>query len=283
MARIRSLKPEFGHHDKLSALPAEVHLFAALLLCQADDDGYFTANHKLLHAAVCPLRELSMSVHDILTELSNIDFVEFVIGTDGRRYGHIVNFNKHQKINRPSTSRIKPLVKHVETLTEDSVSTHGPDLGSRILDLGSKAVEGLKVETNQNKSSKGGDFVESAPPENLHALNYATKILEQLGLPHVQDNLKVVSAAIEAEVRSGKSKVSAFEFVLAGSLDAKEQGCEINRFFFADAKYKSENRRSGYGQQLKAERIEEQLLTARKGVLERIKTGKNLGRTGSPG
>ena len=79
-------------------------------------------------------------------------------------------------------------------------------------------------------------------PNDLHPLNYAAKILEELAFPHTKDNLQVVAAAIEAEVRSGKSKESAFQFVLAGSLDAKDQGLEINRFFFADAKYRGENR-----------------------------------------
>jgi uncharacterized protein YdaU (DUF1376 family) len=109
-----------------------------------------------------------------------------------------------------------------------------------------KAVEGLKVE-NVERVSKGEGFTETRPPENLHSFNYAAKILEELSFPHTKSNLHAVAAAIDAEVKSGKSPVAAFEFVLAGSLDAKEQGWVIDKFFFEDAKHRIENRSNGHG------------------------------------
>ncbi len=79
--------------------------------------------------------------------------------------------------------------------------------------------------------------------ENMHPASYAAKILETLVLPHTTDNLRVVAASIEAEVKAGKSPMSAYEFVLAGALDAKDEGIEITRFFFSDAKYRGNNRK----------------------------------------
>ena len=97
------------------------------------------------------------------------------------------------------------------------------------------------------KSSLQGEVLEKArPPENLHPINYATKLLEEIKFPHTTDNLRIVGAAIEAEIKAGKSGPSAYEFVLAGTLDAKTEGREINRFFFADAKYRIENRSNGH-------------------------------------
>ncbi len=52
-----------------------------------------------------------------------------------------------------------------------------------------------------------------------------------------------MAAAVEAEIQAGKSGGAAYEFVLAGTLDAKEEGIPIDRFFFNDGKYRGENRR----------------------------------------
>lgn len=109
MARIRSLKPMFFQHDGLSALDAETHILAAGLLCYADDYGYFNANPKLIEAFVFPLRNLSVTVPEMLGSLSRIGYMELGKGADGRTYGHIVNFDKHQRVHNPSASVIKEL------------------------------------------------------------------------------------------------------------------------------------------------------------------------------
>lgn len=87
---------------------------------------------------------------------------------------------------------------------------------------------------------------EENPPENLHPLNYARKLLEDLCFPATPDNLRIVGAAVEAEIKSGKTGPSAYEFILAGAKDARDEGLELNRFFFADAKYRAENRKNGH-------------------------------------
>lgn len=125
-----------------------------------------------------------------------------------------------------------------------------------------KHIQNTEVESSKDlcsrdhgKSILEGGFCENqTTPENLHPVNYAIKILEQIQFPHTPDNLRVVAAAIEAEVKSGKSKASAYEFVLAGVLDAKQEGVEINRFFFADAKYRTENRKNGNGRETVGEK-----------------------------
>jgi hypothetical protein len=105
-----------------------------------------------------------------------------------------------------------------------------------------RAVKGSTVDKKERFEK--GEGLQNAPPENLHPLNYARKILEDLNFPVDRGNLQSVAEAITAEVRTGKSVVAAFEFVLAGVKDAKDEGIEINRFFFSDAKYRGENRRS---------------------------------------
>lgn len=109
MARIRTIKPSFWKHEELSSLPPETHMLAAALLNYADDDGYFNANPTLVKAECFPLRNLSVSVHTSLSELSNVGFIRVGHTEGGRCYGQIIKFRDHQNINRPYPSKIKDL------------------------------------------------------------------------------------------------------------------------------------------------------------------------------
>ena len=120
MPRIRTIKPIFWGHEDMSEMPEATQLLAIGLLNYADDEGYFNANPKLIKATCCPLREPSVSIHDSLTHLSKIAYLRLGTGEDGKRYGHIVNFGEHQRVNRPNPSKIKNL----NIVWEDSVNTH---------------------------------------------------------------------------------------------------------------------------------------------------------------
>ena len=264
MGRIRSLKPEFGQNDKLSALPAEVHLFAALLLTFADDEGYFPAHSKLLHAGCCPLRELLMSPHEILRHLQESGYVELFSGTDGREYGKITNFMIHQRVAHPSKSRIKPLCVTPHEILGSPPETLAPDLGSRKGDLGSRILD----------LGSGGELNSEAPPDHIHSTQFAAKLLEEIRFPKTPGNIRAVAAAIECEVLAGMSKPAAYEFVLAGARDGQDQGMEINTFFFTDAKYRTENRRNGNGGPSKNT---ERIINNRKAIVAGLGLGADAG------
>lgn len=121
MARIRTIKPDFWRDEKLSTISAEAALLAIGLLNHADDDGYFNANIKLIEADVFPLRELSRSCTVLLQELHSIGYIALFSGTDDKRYGQIVNFDKHQVINKKNSSKIKPLIGLPEDYRSDTV------------------------------------------------------------------------------------------------------------------------------------------------------------------
>lgn len=128
MGRIRTVKPEFFTDEELSSLAEITHLFAAGLLCYADDEGYFNANEGLVKAAIFPLRECSVSVHDMLTHLVGTGYLCLGVTSDGKRWGRVVNFSIHQRVNRPTPSKISNLhikwegvvITHPQ-LTEDSL------------------------------------------------------------------------------------------------------------------------------------------------------------------
>ena len=121
MSRIRTVKPSFWADEDLSNLPECVHMLACSLLNYSDDEGYFNANEGLIKASCFPLRDPSVSTHGMLTELSNIGYIELFAGLNNKQYGKVVKFLEHQRVNRPTPSHIKGLIE----FTEDSVSTHG--------------------------------------------------------------------------------------------------------------------------------------------------------------
>lgn len=109
MSRIRTIKPDFWRNEDLSLVSSEAALLAIGLLNFADDEGFFQANPRLIQADIFPLRELSCTPTVLLEELSKIGFVRLFSGSDGKPYGEVVNFRKHQVINKPSASKFKGL------------------------------------------------------------------------------------------------------------------------------------------------------------------------------
>lgn len=124
MARIRTIKPEFWRDEDLSQVTAEAALLAIGLLNHSDDEGYFNANPKLIESDVFPLRELSRSTTELLQELASIGYLTLFSGADGKRYGCVVNFAKHQVINKPTPSKIKDLCALPDDSRSDPVVLH---------------------------------------------------------------------------------------------------------------------------------------------------------------
>lgn len=234
--RIRTIKPSFWKHEDLSELPAEVHMLAAALLNYADDEGYFNANPKLVAAECCPLREDSVSPHDALTMLSDIGYIRLFNGTDGKLYGHVVTFLDHQKINRPSPSKIKCL----DSGDEPSLRIHGK-LSEASLPEG-KGREGNK----EGKGTVSDETVvispcENDPPECEAALEAYNEVAEQVGWPKAQKLTKQRRSSIRQRLRDAGglegwqdalAKAKAIPW-LSGQND---RGWKANLDFFLQAK-----------------------------------------------
>lgn len=127
MARIRSIKPQFWLDQKLATnLTRDQRLFYIGLWNQADDEGRFLANARLLLGAIFPHdRDLDERfTEDSLRALAA--FGRIVVYTvDGERYGAISKWSEHQKINRPTASSYPKPPNNLEKFSESSVSDHG--------------------------------------------------------------------------------------------------------------------------------------------------------------
>jgi hypothetical protein len=152
MARIRTIKPEFWRDELLAGISAEAALLAIGLLNHCDDEGYFNANPKLVESDVFPLRALSKNTTELLRELSVIGYIDMFLGSDTKTYGKVVNFEKHQVINKKTPSKIKGLCE----LRQDYLTP------TVVLPIG-KEGNGKEVE-KERKAPKVAATVVACPP-----------------------------------------------------------------------------------------------------------------------
>ncbi|MFE3861856.1 hypothetical protein ACFXPT_15635 [Streptomyces goshikiensis] len=117
MARIRTIKPEAFVSESLAEVSVEAERTFFGLLTQADDHGRHRDNAAIIAGLLWPLRAEHTSVHveDDLHQLSTAGLICRYTGCDGRRYLHIVSWADHQKIDKPSQSRLPSCPQHQAT------------------------------------------------------------------------------------------------------------------------------------------------------------------------
>lgn len=87
-----------------------VRLLAIALLNFSDDEGYFYAERKLIRSFVWPLDDSSKKSDRSMSELCRIGYIEIFNSKEHGSIGKVVNFNEHQRIDRPRESEIKKLI-----------------------------------------------------------------------------------------------------------------------------------------------------------------------------
>ena len=103
--RIRTIKPEFFRDpDTTGRWPADLKMFYVGMWCVADDDGRFAWDEDLIGSDLYPF-DRKVDIGRLLARLVESGVVvQYESG--GRKYGHIKNFGKHQKINKPTPSKL---------------------------------------------------------------------------------------------------------------------------------------------------------------------------------
>lgn len=123
MARIRSLKPEAFQSETLAEISVCAERSFYGLSTQVDDHGRIADKPVVINAALWAVRnerlmehgEAPHSAKDLEAEIDEMEREGLVcryVGCDGRRYLHLVTFHDHQKIDRPSKSRVPRCPRH---------------------------------------------------------------------------------------------------------------------------------------------------------------------------
>lgn len=126
MPRIRTIKPEFFTSLTIADLTPEQRLTFIGLWTHADDAGRCVDDSRLIKAAVWPLDDRTAADIEIdlkaLTESSLI--TRYTLNR--KRYLAVTNWDEHQRINRPTPSKL-PAPEEGDPTPPDPVTRHDSD------------------------------------------------------------------------------------------------------------------------------------------------------------
>ncbi|MGW6457690.1 hypothetical protein ACWF94_17550 [Streptomyces sp. NPDC055078] len=108
MARIRTIKPEAFESEDLASVSVTAVLTFIGLLTLSDDSGRCRDHPAIIAGRLWALRQEHTPAHvsQDLEELAEAGLICRYTGCDGRTYLHIVTWEQHQRINRPTDSRL---------------------------------------------------------------------------------------------------------------------------------------------------------------------------------
>ncbi len=108
MARIRTIKPEFPQSESMGRVSRESRLCFILLFTLADDAGRLRGNSRMLASLLFPYDDdAKKHIESWLTELEREKCIcRYTIDDD--QYIQINQWLKHQKIDKPTASKIPP-------------------------------------------------------------------------------------------------------------------------------------------------------------------------------
>lgn len=132
MPRIRTIKPEFPQSESMGRVSREARLCFCLLWTVADDDGRARGSSRLLASLLYPYDgDAFGKIDNWLDELVREKCI-VLYEIDGTRYLQICNWLEHQKIDKPSKSKLPPFEKPREVSAkarEASATDLGPGPG----------------------------------------------------------------------------------------------------------------------------------------------------------
>lgn len=108
MARIRTIKPEFPQSESIGRLSRDARLLFILLWTVADDEGRCRAASRMLASLLYPYDQDAGSLMDgWIEELERENCLDRY-SASGNTFIQIRNWLNHQKIDKPSPSKIPP-------------------------------------------------------------------------------------------------------------------------------------------------------------------------------
>ena len=143
MARIRTIKPELPQSESMGKVSRDARLLFILTWTLADDSGRLRGSSRMLASLLFPYDDDAPRLIDgWVSELVSEGCIQ-VYSAGGSTYIQICNWLIHQKIDKPSPSKIPKFVEPSRILANirDGIKDQGPK------DQGSK--EGIKDHESQ--------------------------------------------------------------------------------------------------------------------------------------
>lgn len=106
MPRIRTIKPEFPHSESMGRISRDSRLTFILLWTLADDSGRLRGNSRMLASLLYPYDDdAAAGIDDWMAELEAENCV-IRYRVNGNDYLEICNWLSHQKIDKPTKSKL---------------------------------------------------------------------------------------------------------------------------------------------------------------------------------
>lgn len=147
MARIRTIKPEFPQSESMGRVSRDSRYFFIMLWTICDDSGRCRGNSRILASLLYPYdNDVTHDIDIWINELEHEQcLVRYII--DGNTYIEILNWLKHQKIDKPTASKLPAFVESSRILSTNSrdVPTNSPGKGKE-----GKGKEGSRIRESVN-------------------------------------------------------------------------------------------------------------------------------------
>jgi hypothetical protein len=160
MARIRTIKPEFPQSESMGRVSREARLLFIMLWTIVDDAGRTRAASRMLASVLYPYDDdAKKHIGAWLGELEREGCIR-LYEVEGASYLQIENWLDHQKIDKPSKSRLpEPSSRNLDNIREDSPTSREPST----TDLVPSTGPSTKDHIDQPRASRFGDFWSACP------------------------------------------------------------------------------------------------------------------------
>jgi len=138
MARIRTIKPEFPQAESMGVVSREARLLYVLLWTVVDDAGRTRGNSRLLASLLYPYDDDAPGLIDGWLDELEAERCIVRYSDDGESYLAVLKWTKHQRIDRPTESRLPapPTVSRNGASPREDSRALNADLGPRTKDQG---------------------------------------------------------------------------------------------------------------------------------------------------
>jgi hypothetical protein len=157
MARIRTIKPEFPQSESIGKLSRDARLLYIQLWTIVDDAGRARAASRMLSSLLYPYDDEARDLIDgWLLELERGEHIRRY-EVDGAQYLEIVKWLEHQKIDKPSKSRLPAFVdgsRIVAKVREASTTDLVPSTSDLVPSINAVA-DAPRAKVVEKKSRKG--------------------------------------------------------------------------------------------------------------------------------
>jgi hypothetical protein len=134
--RIRTIKPEFPQSESMGRVSREARLCFVLLWTILDDEGRARGSSRMLASLLYPYDDdAPKKIEGWLAELEQENCV-VRYKVDGDSYIASTNWEKHQKIDKPSKSRLPSPIREASREIANIREVSSSDLVPRTVDLG---------------------------------------------------------------------------------------------------------------------------------------------------